>query len=98
MKKELDEFLVKKYPKIFRDRYGDIRNTCMAWGLEIGDGWFNIIDAMCANIQGHINHSRRDRANALKFNRALARAKKGDMAGLYHYHNYSRKEELWNTR
>jgi hypothetical protein len=94
MKKELDEFLVKKYPKIFRDRYGDIRKTCMAWGFEIGDGWFNIIDAMCANIQGHINYSRSDRAKALKFNRALARAKKGDMAGLYHYHNYSRKEEL----
>lgn len=56
MRKELDEQLCAKYPEIFRDRRGDMRKTCMVWGFDCGDGWFNIIDAMCANIQGHIKN------------------------------------------
>lgn len=88
MREELDEILVKKYPKIFKNRYGDVRQTLMVFGFECGDGWFNIIDALCANIQGHVNQSRRSRAIALRFNRALARAKKGDMNGLYHFYTY----------
>lgn len=94
MKEELDEILVKKYPKIFKNRYGDVRQTLMVFGFECGDGWFNIIDAMCANIQSHINQSRKNKANALRFNRALARAKRGDMNGLYHFHNYG-KDDKW---
>ena len=78
MRKELDESLCTKYPKIFRDRRGDIRNTAMAWGFEIGDGWFNLIDMLCANIQNHINWSRTQRREALVYNRALSRALKGD--------------------
>lgn len=56
MRKELDERLCAKYPEIFRDRHGDMSKTCMVWGFDCGDGWFNIIDAMCANIQGHIKN------------------------------------------
>lgn len=94
MRDELDELLVKKYPKIFRDRHGDMRNTAMVWGLECGDGWFNIIDALCVNIQSHVDRSRKDRARALRFNRALARAKAGDMTGLYYYHQFKRSAEF----
>lgn len=94
MKHELDDFLVKKYPKIFRNRHGDMRETLMCWGFEVGDGWFNIIDALCANIQSHVNHSRKERARTLRFNRALARAKKGDMNGLFNYYNFGRKQTL----
>lgn len=56
MRKELDELLCAKYPLIFRDRHGDMSKTCMVWGFDCGDGWFNIIDALCANIQAHINN------------------------------------------
>lgn len=93
MREELDELLVKKYPKIFRDRHGDMQSTLMCWGFEVGDGWFNIIDAMCSNIQRHIDCSRRNRSMDLRFNRALARAKKGDMNGLYRFHNYGKTNE-----
>ncbi len=27
----------------------------MCWGFEHGDGWYNIIDSLCANIQNHID-------------------------------------------
>ena len=55
MNEELDKQLVNKYPKIFANRYGDKTETAMCWGLEHGDGWFNIIDRLCANIQGYID-------------------------------------------
>jgi len=55
MNKELDEQLVKKYPKIFADRNKNETETAMCWGFECGDGWFNIIDALCSNIQQYID-------------------------------------------
>jgi hypothetical protein len=47
MRKELDEALCAKYPLIFKDRNADMRTTAMCWGLECGDGWYNIIDTLC---------------------------------------------------
>lgn len=42
MKKELDDKLVNDFPNLYRDRYGDPKDTCMCWGFP-GDGWFNLI-------------------------------------------------------
>ena len=56
MKQELDKKLVEKYPKIFADRHKDMRKTAMCWGFECGDGWYNIIDILCNEIQRHIDH------------------------------------------
>lgn len=50
MKDELEQKLVQKYPGIFRDYHGDMRQTCMTWGFECGDGWFNLIDKLCSDI------------------------------------------------
>jgi hypothetical protein len=80
MREELDSKLCAKYPKIFRDRNAPMNQTCMCWGFEHGDGWYNIIDMMCNNIQHHINHTRRERLEALQYNRALSRAIKGDFS------------------
>lgn len=51
MRQELDEQLCTKYPEIFKDRHGDMKETAMCWGFECGDGWYNIINALCSNIQ-----------------------------------------------
>lgn len=58
MSPELDKKLVEKYPKIFKDRYGDIRESCMPWGFDVGDGWVNIIDQMCGLIAWDIEHNK----------------------------------------
>lgn len=29
--------------------------TCLCWGLDVGNGWYQIIDDLCAQIQGHID-------------------------------------------
>lgn len=80
MREELDKQLCEKYPKIFKNRHADPRATAMCWGFDHDDGWYNIIDMMCANIQNHIDRTRRDRHDALIYNRALSRAIKGDFS------------------
>lgn len=55
MKQELDELLCQRYPKIFVNRHGDPKETLMCWGFECGDGWYNIINQLCANIQHHVD-------------------------------------------
>lgn len=55
MKQELDEQLCKKYPLIFKNRHGDMKETLMCWGFECGDGWYQILDSLCGNIQHYID-------------------------------------------
>jgi hypothetical protein len=62
MKQELDEQLCTRYPKIFVDRHADMRTTAMCWGFECGDGWYNILDQLCGNIQSHIDWSIKNNA------------------------------------
>lgn len=68
MKQELDDMLCQKYPKIFANRHSDMKTTCMCWGFECGDGWYNLLDHLCANIQHHIDWVERQREVDLKFN------------------------------
>jgi len=35
--------------------YGDCKTTCLTWGIETGNGWFFLLDALCRQIQNHIN-------------------------------------------
>jgi hypothetical protein len=51
MKAELDELLCERYPKIFADRHKPKNKTAMCWGFMCGDGWFDLIDSLCAKLQ-----------------------------------------------
>ena len=53
MREELDKALCRKYPEMFKHRHADPRLTPMAWGFECGDGWYNLIDNLCATIHNH---------------------------------------------
>ena len=68
MRKELDELLCTKYPKIFVNRHADMTTTAMCWGFDCGDGWFDILNQLCANIQDHIDFNNGRRENLLKNN------------------------------
>lgn len=85
---ELDKYLCAKYPKMFRDRHASMKTTCLCWGLEIGNGWSNILLALCSNIQWHIDSDRKRRADALKFNRALSKG----LPEMIKYHQGRKKE------
>ena len=60
MKQELDDYLCKVYPKLFANRNLPMTETCMCWGFECGDGWFNIINHLCQNIQHHLDWKNRN--------------------------------------
>lgn len=47
MSPELEQKLFNKYPKIFKDNTKSPQETCMCWGLECGDGWYELIDVLC---------------------------------------------------
>lgn len=54
MTPEKDALLRSKYPKIFaRSEYE--KEPIDLWGLECGDGWFNLIDSLCNKIQKHVD-------------------------------------------
>jgi len=88
MKQELDKLLCERYPKMMINRYKPMTETCMCWGFDCGNGWFNILNQLMGNIQHHINWHRKQRANALKYNRFLRRAVNGDTTGLIRFYTY----------
>jgi len=61
MKQENDEYLCKVYPKMMVNRAKDMKETCMCWGFECGDGWFQIINQLMGNIQNHIDWQNREK-------------------------------------
>lgn len=95
MKPELEQKLYNKYPKIFVQRKLPMSQTAMCWGIETGDGWYNIIDQLCRQIQSHVDWQRRQRAKDLLYNRALKRALKGDKSSLIRYHSFKGQVTDW---
>lgn len=55
MNKELEQKLYEKYPKLFRQAELSTQESCMGWGCTCSNGWYNIIDLLCSNIQHHID-------------------------------------------
>ena len=78
MKQELDKLLCEKYPKMMVNRNKDMKETCMCWGFECGDGWFNILNQLMSQIQHHIDWKEKQRASAIKYNEMAAQAKAGN--------------------
>ena len=58
MSPELDKRLCEDFPKIFAQRNGSPKETAFAFGFECSDGWYDLIDVLCANIQNHIKYGR----------------------------------------
>ena len=53
MRDELEQKLVAEFPSFFRGYRGDPRVTCMAWGCDHGDGWFDLLRDACLKIKIH---------------------------------------------
>ena len=78
MKQELDKLLCERYPKMMVNRNKPMKETCMCWGFECGDGWFNILNQLMSQIQHHIDWKEKQRAGAIKYNEMAAQAKAGN--------------------
>jgi hypothetical protein len=46
MTEEKEKIYIKKYPKLFKEMYGPANETCLAFGLEVGDECFEVLDAL----------------------------------------------------
>ena len=68
MKQELDKLLCEKYPKMMVNRNKNMQETCMCWGFECGDGWYNILNQLMGNIQHHIDWKEKQRDWTIRFN------------------------------
>ena len=53
MNEKLQIDLVKAYPNIFKNIGGDKTVTCMHWGIECNDGWYDLLDSLCYRISIH---------------------------------------------
>jgi hypothetical protein len=51
MDKKLEQKLVEKYPTLYSKYGGDIKKTCMGWGMECDNGWFNLLDELSAQLE-----------------------------------------------
>jgi len=43
MNKEHTEKLLKDFPKLYRQYYLPMTETCLCWGFDCRDGWFDLI-------------------------------------------------------
>lgn len=54
MTDKLDEKLTKAFPLLYRDRYGDMRSTCMVWGYPFSEnqpGWFDLVWELSSKLE-----------------------------------------------
>ena len=51
MDQQLQDTLFEKYPNFFVNKDKDIMTSCMAWGIECGNGWYDIISSLCWMIK-----------------------------------------------
>jgi len=87
MKPELEEKMMRKYPKIFRQKDLSPQETCMCWGISTGDGWYNLIDNLCGKIQRHVDGNNIDQVEAMQV--------KEKFGGLRFYIDHG-TEEIYN--
>jgi hypothetical protein len=97
MRQELDQLLCEKYPKMMVNRDKDMKETCMCWGFECGDGWYNILNQLMGNIQHHIDWKEKQRNWAIKYNEMAAQAKAGNF-DLFEEENKSLTDEEYKNK
>ena len=83
MNKELQDKLFEKYPKIFRQKDLPMQQTAMCWGISCGDGWYNIIDTLCGQIQNHLEHNMKDNDGAIVIEATQVKEKYGSLRFYY---------------
>lgn len=87
MKKENEEKLFAKYQEIFSDRTLPKEQSLMCYGFCCGDGWYNLIDDMCQEIEDYCDKN--------NLNRPKAAQVKEKFGGLRFY-IYGGDDEIYN--
>ncbi len=69
MNAEHTEYLRENFPSLYRNYGGDMRRTCMVWGFECGDGWFNLLVwlSKCLDPLGIVAAQVKEKFGTLRF-------------------------------
>ena len=51
MRRDLEKYLVKKFPLCFGDYGKSMQVTCMAWGCSCGSGWYKLLKKVCQKCE-----------------------------------------------
>ena len=51
MTPELEQKIYDRYPKLFQQKDFTIQQSCMPWGIECEDGWYDLIVELCEKIK-----------------------------------------------
>jgi hypothetical protein len=54
MKAEHETKIISEFPELFQDAKLSPQESCMAWGIDVGDGWYSIVYAACKAIKSHL--------------------------------------------
>ena len=54
MRAELDKRLCEEFPNLYRNRNRSMMETCMCWGFDCDDGWYNLIYNLSAQLEAEI--------------------------------------------
>jgi hypothetical protein len=68
MQPELEQKLIEEYPKIFVRNESNRLEPYAMFGIECGDGWSDLLNHLCSQIQHHIDWSNQQRAERLANN------------------------------
>lgn len=68
MRRDLEKYLVKKFPLCFGDYSKDMKQTAMCWGCECNSGWYKIIKNACQKAEPLIAKWIEDHKNDEDFN------------------------------
>lgn len=60
MKKELQDKLFEKYPKLFKQKDLTVQQSCMPWGICTGNGWYNLLEGLCEEINQYLEWRKED--------------------------------------
>jgi hypothetical protein len=57
MNRDLTQRLVRRFPVLYQDYHSPMSQTCMCWGFDHGDGWFEIIWQISLAIEEELDYS-----------------------------------------
>ena len=57
MDNDKQKYLLERYPKLYRQNGLPMTETCMNWGFEIGNGWYDIINKLSEKLE-HLNNTK----------------------------------------
>ena len=56
MNQELQNTIFEKYPQLFSNTSKSCMESCMCWGIECNNGWYELLSSVCWRIFQHENN------------------------------------------